>query len=225
MSIALTVKKREVFGNRVKSLYRDGLIIGNVFGRGQTSVPIEGDYEIIRKVIVEAGKNHAIELKIEGEGDHLVLVKNVDVNPSKGRIRHIEFQMVNRNEKVEAEVPVELIGTAPAVLAGNMVMTLNDTVIVEANPTNLPDHLEVSADLLVEPEDMITVANITVPVGVEIVTELDTPLFKVEVPRSQVEEVVEEGGAEGEEVSAADVPAEHGGDTPESEDSKDKKND
>ena len=73
MSIALTVKKREVFGNRVKSLYRDGLIIGNVFGRGQTSVPIEGDYEIIRKVVVEAGKNHAIELKIEGEGDHLVL--------------------------------------------------------------------------------------------------------------------------------------------------------
>lgn len=224
MSIALTVKKREVFGNRVKSLYRDGLIIGNVFGRGQTSVPIEADYETVRKVIVEAGKNHPIELKIEGEGDHLVLVKNVDVNPSKGRIRHIELQMVNRNEKVEAEVPVELIGTAPAVLAGNMVMTLNDTVIVSANPTSLPDHLEVNAELLVEPEDMITVANITVPTGVELVTELDTPLFKVEVPRSQVEEVVEEEGAEGEEISAADVPAEHGGDTPEAED-KDKKND
>lgn len=222
MSIALTVKKREVFGNRVKSLYRDGLIIGNVFGRGQTSVPIEGDYEIVRKVIVEAGKNHPIELKIEGEGDHLVLVKNVDVNPSKGRIRHIELQMVNRNEKVEAEVPVELIGTAPAVLAGNMVMTLNDTVMVSANPTSLPDHLEVSADLLVEPEDMITVANITVPTGVEIVTELDTPLFKVEVPRSQVEEVAEED-AEGEEKTAADVEAVHGGDKPEeASDDKDK---
>lgn len=226
MSIALTVKKRDVFGNRVKSLYRDGLIIGNVFGRGQTSVPIEGDYETIRKVIVEAGKNHPIELKIEGDSDHLVLVKNVDVNPSKGRIRHIELQMVNRNEKVEAEVPVELIGTAPAILAGNMVMTLNDTVIVSANPTSLPDHLEVSAELLVEPEDMITVANITMPTGVELVTELDTPLFKVEVPRSQVEEVVEEEGVEGEEVSAADVPAEHGGDSPETDDkdNKDKKN-
>jgi len=215
MSIALSVKKREIFGNRVKSLYRDGLIIGNVFGRGQTSVPIEADYETVRKVIVEAGKNHPIELKIEGEGDHLVLVKNVDVDPSKGRIRHIELQMVNRNEKVEAEVPVELIGTAPAVLAGNMVMTLNDTVIVSANPTSLPDHLEVSADLLVEPEDMITVANITVPAGVEIVTELDTPLFKVEVPRSQVEEVETQEGEAGEaEKTAADVEAVHGGDKP-----------
>lgn len=224
MSIALSVKKREVFGNRVKSLYRDGLIIGNVFGRGQTSVAIEGDYETVRKVIVEAGKNHPIELKIEGEGDHLVLVKNVDVDPSKGRIRHLELQMVNRNEKVEAEVPVELIGTAPAVLAGNMVMTLNDTVMVSANPTSLPDHLEVNAELLVEPEDMITVANITVPTGVEIVTELDTPLFKVEVPRSQVEEVETQEGEEG-ELSAADVPAEHGGDAAEPTEDKDKKND
>lgn len=216
MSIALTVKKREVFGNRVKSLYRDGLIIGNVFGRGQTSVPFEADYETVRKVINEAGKNHPIELKIEGEGDHLVLIKNVDVNPAKGRIRHLELQMVNRNEKVEAEVPVELIGTAPAVLAGNMVMTLNDTVIVSANPTSLPDHLEVSAELLVEPEDMITVANIAVTEGVEIMTELDTPLFKVEVPRAQVEEVAEvEEGVEGEEKTAADVEAVHGGDKPE----------
>ena len=108
-----------------------------------------------------------------------MLVKNVDVDPSKGRIRHIELQMVNRNEKVEAEVPVELIGTAPAILAGNMVMTLNDTVIVSANPTSLPDHLEVNAELLVEPEDMITVANITVPTGVELVTELDTRYSKL----------------------------------------------
>jgi large subunit ribosomal protein L25 len=220
MSIALSVKKREVFGNRVKSLYRDGLIVGNVFGRGQASVAIEGDYETIRKVVTEAGKNHAIELKIEGEGDHLVLVKNVDVDPSKGRIRHVEMQMVNRNEKVEAEVPIELIGTAPAVLAGNMVMTLNDTVVVSANPTSLPDHLEVSAELLVDPEDMITVANITVPNGVEIMTELDTPLFKVEVPRSQVEEVAEED-TEG-EVSAADVPAEHGSEAPATEETNEK---
>lgn len=224
MSIALSVKKREIFGNRVKSLYRGGLIVGNVFGRGQASVAIEGDYETIRKVIVEAGRNHPIELKIEGEGDHLVLVKHVDVDPREGRIRHIELHMVNRHEKVEAEVPVELIGTAPAILAGNMVMTLNDTVIVSANPTSLPDHLEVSAELLVEPEDMITVSNIVVPSGVELITKLDTPLFKVEVPRSQVEEVEVVEGEEGaEEKTAADVEAVHGGDKPEAAADDDKK--
>lgn len=207
MSIELTVKKREVFGKKVKSLYRDGRVIGNVFGRGKESIAIDGDYETIRKVVSEAGKNHPIELAIEGEGNHLVMVKDVDVDPAKGRIRHIEFHMVNRNEKVEAEVPVELVGTAPAVLVGNIIITLNDTIIVEANPGSLPDHLEANAELLKEPDDIITVADITIPSNVELITELETPLFKVEVPRSQIEE---ESTEEGEE--AADVPAEHGGD-------------
>lgn len=211
MSISLTVKKREIIGKKVKRLYREGQIVGNVYGRGQQSVPVLGEYEMVRKVAEEAGKNHAIELKIDGENDHLVLIKNVDREPNKGRIRHIEFQMVSRTEKVEAEVPVELVGTAPAVLAGNIILTLNDTVMVEAMPQNLPDHLEANAEALVEPDDIISVADLKVPKGVEMVTEAETPLFKVEVPRSQVE-----AEAEAEEaVSAADVPADHGNDTSE----------
>lgn len=108
-------------------------------------------------------------------------------------------------------MPVELVGTAPAVLAGNIILTLNDTVMVEAMPQNLPDHLEANAEALVEPDDIISVADLKVPKGVEMVTEAETPLFKVEVPRSQVE-----AEAEAEEaVSAADVPADHGNDTSE----------
>lgn len=212
MSISLKVQKRDVLGKKVKSLYRDGKVIGNLYGRGKESVPIVGDYEPIRKVIEAAGKNHPIELTVEGDTDHLVLIKNIDYDPVKGRARHVEFHMVNRNEKVEAEVPVELVGTAPAVLAGNIVITLNDTVLVEAMPTSLPDHLEANAELLKEPDDMITLADITLPANVEFVDEPTTPLFKVEVPRSQIES--EESA---EEISAADVPAEHGG--PEKEES------
>lgn len=208
MSISLTVQKRELTGKKVKTLYREGKIVGNLFGRGQTSIAVQADYETVRKVVSEAGTNHAIDITVEGEGKHLVLIKNIDHEPVKGRIRHVEFLMVNRNEKVEAEVPVELIGTAPAVLAGNIVITLNDTVLVEANPTNLPDHLEANAELLVEPDDILTLANIKLPENVEFKDDLDTPLFKVEVPRSQIEETAESEEA----VSASDVPSEHGGD-------------
>lgn len=102
MSISLTVKKREIIGKKVKRLYREGQIVGNVYGRGQQSVPVLGEYEMVRKVAEEAGKNHAIELKIDGENDHLVLIKNVYREPNKGRFRHIEFQMFIRTEKVEA---------------------------------------------------------------------------------------------------------------------------
>lgn len=203
MSISIEVQKRDLLGKKVKSLYRDGKVIGNLYGRGKESIPIQADYEPMRKVVEQAGTNHAIEM-IVGKDSHLVLIKNIDQAPASGLIRHIEFHMVNRNEKVEAEVPVELVGTAPAVLAGNMIITLADTVLVKANPTNLPDHLEIDAELLKEPEDIATVKDIKLPSNVEMIDEEDTPLFKVEVPRSQIESESEE------EISAADVPSEHG---------------
>lgn len=207
MSISLKVQKREVFGKKVKRLYREGKVLGNLYGRGKESISVIADYEPMRKVIEEAGKNHAIELSVEGDDNHLVLIKNVDYDPVKGRARHVEFHMVNRNEKVEAEVPVELIGTSPAVLVGNIIITLNDTVLVEAVPTSLPDHLEADAELLKEPDDIITIADLKLPANVAFVDEPETPLFKVEVPRSQIE-----SEPEAEEVNAAEVPAEHGGD-------------
>ena len=210
MSIALTVQKRDVLGKKVKQLYRDGKIIGNLYGRGKESLPIMVDYETARKVIEEVGKNHPIELTIEGEKNHLVLIKHLDVDPVKGRVRHVEFHMVNRNEKVEAEVPVELVGTAPAVLAGNIIITLNSKVLVEAVPTSLPDHLEANAELLKEDGDMITLADIALPANVTFVDEPGTPLFKVDVPRSQIE-----SEDEVEVINPADVPSVHGNPTAE----------
>lgn len=203
MSISIEVQKRDLLGKKVKTLYREGKVIGNLYGRGKESIPILADYEPMRKVIEQAGTNHAIEMTV-GKDSHLVLIKNVDQAPATGMIRHIEFHMVNKNEKVEAEVPVELVGTAPAVLAGNMVITLADTILVKASPTNLPDHLEIDAELLKEPEDIATIADVKLPSNVEVVDELSTPLFKVEVPRSQIESESEE------EISAADIPSEHG---------------
>jgi large subunit ribosomal protein L25 len=207
----MSVEKREVKG-KVKKLYREGLVIGNIYGRGQESVAIQAEYEPMRKLIDEAGTNHAIELKVGEKEEHLVLIKHVDFSPTTSRIRHVEFQMVNKNEKIEAEVPVELVGTSPAVLAGNIIITSDNTVLVEANPLNLPDHLEADASLLATPDDMIQAKDLKIPEGVELSDEPDKVLFRIEEPRSQVEEVETQ-----EEVSAADVPSDHGSDKDSSE--------
>ena len=209
MSIHMSVEPRELTG-KVKKLYRDGYVIGNIYGRGKDSVAIQAAYEPMRKVVEEAGKNHAIELKIGEREEHLVLIKHVDRNPATGRLRHIEFQMVNRNEKVEAEVPVELVGTSPAVLAGNIIITGDNTILVEANPLSLPDHLEADATMLAEPDDLIQAKDLKLPANVELADDPEKVVFRVEVPRSQVEEEIED-------VSASDVPSDHGAEADQTE--------
>lgn len=203
----MSVEKREVKG-KVKKLYREGLVIGNIYGRGKESVAIQAEYELMRKLIDEAGSNHAIELKVGDKEEHLVLIKHVDFSPTTSRIRHVEFQMVNKDEKIEAEVPVELVGTSPAVLAGNIIITGDSTILVEANPLNLPDHLEADASTLVNTDDLIQAKDLKMPPNVTLADDPDKVVFRIEEPRSQVEEVEAQT-----EVSAADVPSDHGSDS------------
>jgi len=190
-ALELTVIKREVIGKKVSVLRRDGFVIGNIFSKGNNSTAVQVEYEVMRKMVDEAGFNRPINVKIDGAGEHLVLIKDIDRDPRTNRFHHIAFHEVRRDQKVEAEIPVELVGTAPAVLAGNIVLTLNDTVLVSANPMSLPDHFEADATLLVEPDDNIQAKDLKIPEGVELVDDLETVLFKVDVPRSQVEEETE----------------------------------
>jgi large subunit ribosomal protein L25 len=206
-ALELAVSKREVIGKKVSTLRSSGLVVGNVFSKGNESTAIQIDYEAMRKMVETAGFNHPITLKVEGAGEHLVLIKGIDRDPRTNRFHHIAFHEVRKDQKVEAEIPVELIGTSPAVLMGNIVLTLHDTVLVSANPMNLPDHFEADATKLAEPDDYIQAKDLTLPDGVELVDELETVLFKVEVPRSQVE-----GDSETSEADAVAATLEASGD-------------
>jgi large subunit ribosomal protein L25 len=198
--LSLTVSKREVMGKKVSSLRKQGLTVGNMFSRGKESLAIQLDYEVMRKMYDTAGFNHPITLTVEGGSSHLVLIKQVDKDPRKNRISHVAFHEVDKNEKVEAEVPVELVGTSPAVLAGNIIITGDDTILVRANPMDLPDHLEVDATLLAEEDDLVCARDLKMPANVELADDEDKMIYRVEVPRSQVES--EEGTSEADAVAA-----------------------
>lgn len=190
-TLEMTVQKREITGKKVASLRRQGLIVANIFSKGKTSTAVQVDYETMRKTVEHAGYNHPINLTVEGGDDHLVLIKEIDRDPRNNRLQHVAFHEVRRDQKVEAEVPVELIGTSPAVLAGNIIVTIDNTILVEANPLTLPDHLEADATMLVEPDDNIQAKDLKLPEGVILADEPTKVVYKVEVPRSQIEEDTE----------------------------------
>ncbi|HVX58721.1 MAG TPA: hypothetical protein VG964_03215, partial [Candidatus Saccharimonadales bacterium] len=103
--------------------------------------------------------------------------------------------------KVEAEVSVHLEGEIPAEKVGLMVLHQLDAVQIEALPKDLPDELTVDAAKLVELHDKLTVADITAPSGVTILTDPEHPIATVVETKAMMSEEAEtEGGeaAEGE---------------------------
>jgi large subunit ribosomal protein L25 len=142
------------------------------------------------------------------------MIKDVDIDPVRNIVRHVAFHAVNKNETVEAEVPVRIDGEIPAERISLMVLQTLDTVEVQALPANLPDELIVDGMKLAEVGDKVSVADIKVPENVTILTEPEQTIAIVEMPKDQIAEA---DAALEEDKEATEVESEKGTDETEAD--------
>lgn len=210
MTIKLKYEKRELFGRKVNRIRKAGLVPANIFGKDVKSEAISINAKEFSEVFKKAGETQIIDLSGKP-----VLVSNIQVDPISGLMLHIDFRQVDLKEKIEAKVPVEVIGESPAEKQnlGTVVQQLHE-VEVSALPTDLPEKITVDASTLLEVDQSIYVKDLKVDKNVEIITDLETIVVKVEAPTK--EEVVEAPVAvEGEVVADGTAPVAEGEKTPE----------
>lgn len=205
--VLLELKKREVTGKAVKRLRENGVVPAVIHDHGKASVYVEGNYMDILKAYQKAGKNHPISLKA-GDKKFTVLIRDVDFDPKKHQLRHVVFNAVKANEKVDAEVPVRIRyaegeESTPAERAGLIVLHQLDVVEVEALPRDLPDVLEFDGEKLVGVGDSVTVVDLIVPEGVTVKTDPTHPVATVFEP-SALQAANEAAGGEAEDEAVAE---------------------
>lgn len=204
--IILKADKRTVQGRKVKQLRSQGIVPANIFGKNVKSEAISITLEDFENVFEKAGETSLITLSLEGS-DHSVLISNVQMDPITDTPLHVDFRQVSLKEKITAMVPVEVVGEAPAEKegVGTVVHYINE-VEVEALPTDLPEKFVVDVSNLSEVDQAIHLKDIKVDEKVEVLTDPETIIAKVEAPQKEEEPVVETP-AEGEVVEGA-TPAE-----------------
>lgn len=185
--IAVKLEERTVLRKGLQKLRAAGQIPAVVHDHGKPSTHVSGDFRMLTRIYQEAGKHHPVQLDMGGK-PQLAMIKDVDFDPAKHQMRHIVFQSIKQNETVTADIPVVIDGEVPAEKLSLMVITTLDTVEVEALPQNLPDQLTVDAAKLVEVGDKLSVADITAPEGVTIITEPEQTIAYVEMPKDQIAE-------------------------------------
>jgi large subunit ribosomal protein L25 len=212
--VELTVTQRDVTGKKVASLRKDGYIPAVIYGHDFPAQPVMAEAVPITKAVHAAGKHHPVEIDLGGK-KRLAMIKTIDVEPVKRRVRHVAFHVVKQNEEVETEVPVIVTGAGetPAEKAGLVVLTGADTVEVKALPNSLPDQLEVDGEKLVGIGDHLTVADIVPPKGVTILAEPEQVVATVYEP-SALQAANDAAGGDAQVGDEANVEAEEGADTP-----------
>lgn len=159
-----------------------------VYGSDFNNLPISVDGLEFNKVFEEAGESSLINLKIGDQDSVKVLVHEIQQDPVTMNIIHIDFYKVNMKEKIRTEIPLELVGEAPAVseLEGTMV-TNKDAVEVECLPSDLVSELQVDISVLKTFDDAIKISDIKVPNGIEILDDPEEVAILVQPPRSDEE--------------------------------------
>jgi large subunit ribosomal protein L25 len=222
----LKVAPRDVLGKKVKALRRQGVTPANIYGSHVASQSIQVVTEELRHVIKTAGRNDIVYLRLDGDDPRPTFIRDVQQNPVTDAILHVDFLQISLREKVKADVPIHLVGLAPAVdTFGGILMHGLDHVSVEALPTEVPSFIEVDVTSLVEINAALHVSDVPVPEGVTILTDVEQVIAKVAPPAVEPEpEVAEEGeaveGEEGaEEGAEGEAPAEGAAEPTESESS------
>lgn len=208
----LKVAPRTEFGSRTsRRMRREGLVPGVVYSGGAEATHFQVAERDVRSVIAEGAA--LFDLSIDGGKARPVVVKEQQLHPVKGTLRHIDLQEVKLDEAIHAEVVIELEGVedAPGVKASGVLEHVTREITVEALPTAIPDRITVDVSAM-EINDTMQLSAVTPPSGVTFLVDdpdeitiatLSPP--RVEEAAPEVEEETElVGEAEGGEAAEGD---------------------
>ena len=182
---------RTVLGRKVKQLRKEGLLPATVYGNKFEPMSIQIKTIELERLFGEVGESGLVELLIDAQ-EVPVLFRNPQYSPVESELIHIDCYKVNLKEKITATVPIEFIGESQAVKEGNNLVEVSIEVEIEALPADLPESIIVDITALNTVDDMITVGDIKLDEKMEMVTQLDQVIVKVEKPRVEEESPVEE---------------------------------
>ncbi len=188
----ITAEQRTEFGKgAARRIRREDKIPAVVYGRGDVPLHVSLPGHETMMALKHGGANALLDLQIAGDSQ-LALTKQVQVDPIRRVIEHVDFVAVKRGEKVTVDVPIHLVGTA---VSETLVVTENSTVQVEAEATHIPEYIEVSIEGA-EVGTQIHASELALPSGTTLLS--DSEMLIVNVTQQMSEEALEAELAEAE---------------------------
>jgi large subunit ribosomal protein L25 len=187
--VKLTAERRTGFGrSAVRKLKATGVVPAVIYGAKHKPEALQLSRRDVSAMLSHAsGENILVELEIAGGANRLALVQEVQHAPIGGAVLHIDFHAVSMDEVIEADVPLEPVGTANGVknFGGLLEQSLR-SLAIECLPRDLPDFIKVDVSNL-NVGDAIHVRDIALPQGVTTRLSPDLTAFSVAAPTVEEE--------------------------------------
>ena len=193
--VKLAATRRTAVGrSAVRKLRGQGLVPAIIYGGKDKAEALQVAKRDITAMLSHAsGENILVDLEVDGGGgnkvNRLALLQEVQHSPVGGDVLHVDFHGVTLDEMIEADVPLEPIGTAEGVKTFGGLLEQNlRSLAIECLPRDLPDLVTVEISHL-NIGDAIHVREIQLPAGVTTKVPPDLTVFSVLAPTVEEEPV------------------------------------
>ena len=192
--LILQAINRNVSGKKTRFLRRQGITPTHLFGHNLKSLALQCDTANLQRIIAQAGATRPVNLEIEDEKrPRMVFIREVQRDELTGQLLHVDFYQVKKTEKIKVDVPIVLVGEAPAMKEKGRSLTRGVTSLsIECLPDKLPPQIKVDLSPLEDTAQAVYVRDIILSPDIMVTTDLDQLVVKVSEARVVVEEVVAE---------------------------------
>jgi large subunit ribosomal protein L25 len=194
MSEKIQAETRSEFGKgAARRIRRENKVPAVIYGHGNEPIHVTLPGHDTMMALKHGGANALLELEIDGK-TQLALTKQVQVDPIKRHLEHVDFVAVVKGEKVTVEVPVHLNGEAAR---ETLVVTETSTIQLEAEATHIPEFIEVDIEGAAA-GTQIHASDLKLPSGSTLLLDADTLIVNITEMQSQasLEAELEEAEAE-----------------------------
>ena len=217
--LTLTADSRSVLGKKSRFLRRQGITPAHVFGHGIESQALQCDTTELKGIIAQAGETRLIRLKIKGDKQtRNVFIREIQRDAFGKQLLHVDLYQVRMTEKMEAQIPIVLVGESPAMKGKGRMLSHGITELsIACLPDKVPPQIEVDISILEEIEQSIHVKDIILDPDITVHDDPEQMIVKVtevmvvaeeEAVEEEVEAAAEEEAAAEGEAKAEETPAE-----------------
>lgn len=165
--ISMSAEARDRAGKgAARATRRDGRVPAVIYGDKKDPILVSvAPKELIKELNKAGFFNHLIDLKLGGDS-HLVLARDVQLDPVTDRPIHVDFLRVGAESTVTVEIPVQFINSdrSPGIKRGGMLNVVRHEVEMICRATDIPESLTVDLNGL-NIGDSVHISMIALPAG------------------------------------------------------------
>ncbi len=195
--VTFAVESRKTKGKgAARRLRQQGHVPGIVYGGGRGATPISFDVARFERLLAtsHSGVNTLIELSGDAAiSGRTVIAKELQREPVRGRITHVDFYEVDLTTKIEVEVPIHLTGTPIGVVNGGVLDQQLRELDLMCLPNAIPDSIEVDVTAM-DLGSTLHVSDLKIPEGIDVQSEPELTVATVLIPRGLRDEAAAGAG-------------------------------